>query len=81
MIAAALGGYFVCPEPADATEARDWLSAIIRVAISDGTVDRRETSLLKWLGSKANLSEKEIDQLVESVQTQEYAAARASVRF
>ncbi len=81
MIAAALSGHFVCPEPADSTEARDWLSAIVRIAISDGTVDRQETMLLKWLGGKAKLSEKDIDLLVERVQSEGYAAARASVRF
>jgi tellurite resistance protein len=79
MIDAALSGHFVCPEPADPTEARDWLSAIVRIAISDGTVDRQEKMLLKWLGHKANLSENEIDLLVDRVQSQQYAAARANL--
>jgi uncharacterized membrane protein YebE (DUF533 family) len=80
MIAAAQTGHFVCPEPADSTEARDWLSAIIRIAITDGTIDRREKSLLNWLGNKANLSENEIDLLVARVQSEQYTTARASLR-
>jgi uncharacterized tellurite resistance protein B-like protein/predicted Zn-ribbon and HTH transcriptional regulator len=80
MIAAALSGHLVGPEPADATEARDWLSAIVRVAKSDGRVDDEEMSLLKWLGRKANLSEKDIDALVEQMQIEEYGSARANVK-
>jgi uncharacterized membrane protein YebE (DUF533 family) len=70
MIASALGGYCVCPLPGNPTEAREWLGAVVRIAISDGTVDSREMSLLKWLGTKANLSENEVEMLVNREATQ-----------
>lgn len=76
MIGAALNGKLVCPEPSNAAEARDWIGAIIRIAASDGKIDRKEMALLKWLGEKAKLSEDEVERLVEREQSQRSTAAR-----
>jgi hypothetical protein len=81
MIAAGLSGELQVPAPATPAEAREWLTAISRIALSDGTLDPREVQLLKSLGSRASLSEYDVGLLVKRVQAEQYAAARSSVRF
>ena len=81
LISAGMRGDLQIPEPASPAEAREWLTAIARIALSDGTLDRREVQLLKLLGSKANLGEYDVGLLVKRVQGEQYAAARSNVRF
>jgi tellurite resistance protein len=81
LISAGMRGDLQIPEPASPAEAREWLTAITRIALSDGTLDRREVQLLKLLGSKANLGEYDVGLLVKRVQAEQYAAARSNVRF
>ena len=81
LIEAGTRGDLVIPEPDGPDEARDWLTAITRMSLADGTLDRREVQLLNSLGSNANLSAYDVGLLVKRVQAEKYAAARSNVRF
>jgi hypothetical protein len=81
LIQAGVRGDIVIPEPAGPDEAREWLIAITRMALSDGTLDRREMQLLNLLGGKANMGAYDVGLLVKRVQAEQYAAARANVRI
>jgi hypothetical protein len=81
LIQAAIRGDLTIPEPATPEEARDWLTAITRMALTDGTLDKREMQLLNLLGSKANLGAYDVELLLKRVHAEQYAAARSNVRF
>jgi hypothetical protein len=81
LIEAGVRGDLTIPEPANPEEARDWLTAIARMALTDGTLDKREMQLLNLLGGKANLGAYDVELLVKRVHTEQYAAARSNVRI
>jgi tellurite resistance protein len=80
LIASALAGTLQLPEPADPPEAREWLTAMARIALSDGTLDRSEIELLRTMGTRIGLAGYDIEQLLRRVQAEQVTAARAAQR-
>jgi tellurite resistance protein len=79
LLAAARSGNLATPEPADPAEAREWLTAAAKIALSDGVLDRREMQLLRMLGTRTGLSNIDVDLLLKRVQAQQYSNARGKV--
>ncbi len=80
LIEAAGQGQLDAPEPADPDQARDWLSAMADISLSDGVVRRDEYKLLCQAGSQLGMSSYDVKQLLRERRTHLYRSARDRLR-
>ena len=80
MLASATRGELQVPEPADAAEARDWITSLMQMAISQGQIDPNEFQLMLHLGERFGISSEDIKLLAERVRANQYRAAANALR-
>ena len=80
MIEAAQRGQLAAPQPRDADEGRQWLSAMTDMALADGRIEPAEATLLLQTGQQLGLSQADVQQLVATRKARLYQAAREQLK-
>ena len=66
--------------PDNTREAQQFMMELIRMALADGNICRRELALIKEVATKVGYMDTDIDQLVKKVRKQLYADAKAALK-
>ena len=80
MIAAAQLGQLQVPSPANAEEAKAWLSAIATMALADGKVDPTEWRILHLAGAWCGMSDYDLTALIKQTRARLYDESRTALR-
>ena len=80
LIAAAQLGQLETPAPADADEAKVWLSAIATMSLADGKVDPTEWRILHLAGVWCGMSDYDLSALIKKTQRRLYGESRTALR-
>lgn len=80
LIAAAQLGQLEVPSPANAEEAKAWLSAIATMALADGKVDPTEWRILHLAGAWCGLSDYDLTALIKQTRARLYGESRTALR-
>jgi len=76
MIDAALRNELEMPRPKDAAEAKNWLTAMVDMSLSDGRLTKSEFNLLKRAGAGLQMSDHDVKLLVRRRKGELYREAR-----
>ncbi len=58
--------------PKDPQQGHNWLTFMIRTAMADGFIDKREQDAIRTLGRKLNMSNADIRRMIQNVRKDEY---------
>jgi uncharacterized tellurite resistance protein B-like protein len=64
MIEGARSGNTEPPRPESGSQARQWLTEMVRLALSDGRIHRKERRVLRDVGEELSMSAYDVDQLI-----------------
>ena len=80
MIEAASRGALQAPSPANADEARAWLSSMAQTALADGKLAPQEFQVLCAVGQNVGLSQMDVKLLINQAKSERYTAAVDALR-